>query len=54
MVPLVSDDALLGVLDIDSPHHARFSEDDQTGIELLCDTFLLSIDHSTAAGPEFI
>jgi putative methionine-R-sulfoxide reductase with GAF domain len=29
----------VGVLDIDSPSLARFSEDDQRGIETLCDTF---------------
>ncbi len=33
VVPLVKDGKLLGVLDLDSPKKARFSEADQTGCE---------------------
>ena len=32
VVPLIRDGDLLGVLDIDSPKHARFSEEDEAGI----------------------
>ena len=32
VVPLVRDGELLGVLDIDSPRLARFSEEDETGV----------------------
>ena len=39
VVPLVSHGNLIGVLDIDSPITRRFSEADQTGIEMLCDSF---------------
>ncbi len=39
VVPLVVDDHLIGVLDIDSPSLDRFSADDQRGIENLCRTF---------------
>ena len=39
VVPLVIDGALVGVLDIDSPSLARFSADDQAGIERLCAAF---------------
>ena len=39
VVPLVVDDALVGVLDIDSPSLDRFSESDQEGIEMLCATY---------------
>jgi len=39
VVPLVSNDQLIGVLDIDSPTLARFSEADQSGIEKICKTF---------------
>ena len=39
VVPLVIDDTLVGVLDIDSPSLDRFSRDDQDGIERLCATF---------------
>ena len=31
VVPLIRDGALLGVLDIDSPKHARFDADDEAG-----------------------
>ena len=39
VVPLVVDDELLAVLDIDSPSLDRFSDQDQRGIERLCQTF---------------
>ena len=39
VVPLQVDGRLLGVLDIDSPSVARFSEPDQAGIEKLCGSF---------------
>ena len=39
VVPLTVDGKLIGVLDIDSPSLARFSEADQQGIEKLCRTF---------------
>jgi len=35
VVPIIRDGELLGVLDIDSPSHARFDEDDRTGCEKL-------------------
>ncbi len=40
VVPLVINDALVGVLDIDSPSLGRFTEADQAGVEALCDAFL--------------
>ena len=39
VVPLVADDSLLGVLDIDSPSLDRFSAADQEGVELMCAAF---------------
>jgi len=39
VVPLVVHDKLIGVLDIDSPSLARFTESDCRGIEDLCATF---------------
>jgi len=39
VVPLLVNQELLGVLDIDSPSLARFSETDQRGIEAICETF---------------
>jgi GAF domain-containing protein len=39
VVPLLRDGELLGVLDIDSPSLARFSENDQRGIESVCRSF---------------
>jgi GAF domain-containing protein len=40
VVPLVKDGRLIGVLDLDSPHLARFSPSDQLGIERLVAIFL--------------
>jgi GAF domain-containing protein len=31
VVPLIRDDELIGVLDIDSPNKARFTEEDEAG-----------------------
>jgi GAF domain-containing protein len=31
-VPLIRNGELLGVLDIDSPKHARFSKEDEAGV----------------------
>jgi GAF domain-containing protein len=39
VVPLLVNHELVGVLDIDSPSLARFSETDQRGIETVCETF---------------
>ena len=40
VIPLVRGDALIGVLDIDSPLPARFDADDQAGMEGLAALFL--------------
>ncbi len=40
VVPLLLNERLIGVLDIDSPVLDRFSETDQSGVEDLCATFL--------------
>lgn len=40
VVPLVKDGRLIGVLDLDSPKLARFTEHDQAGIEALAAIFL--------------
>jgi len=39
VVPLIVDETLVGVLDIDSPSLERFSAEDQAGIEVLCETY---------------
>jgi L-methionine (R)-S-oxide reductase len=39
VIPLIVNGELIGVLDIDSPETARFSETDQAGVERLCRTF---------------
>ena len=46
VVPLITDGRLLGVLDIDSPRHARFTADDQAGVESLCRQFIERIGRS--------
>jgi GAF domain-containing protein len=40
VVPLISGDTLLGVLDLDSPVRGRFDEVDRAGCELLADVLL--------------
>lgn len=44
VVPLVKADALLGVLDIDSPSPGRFDTQDQQGLEALALIFLNACD----------
>ena len=53
VVPLISDGRLLGVLDIDSPQLARFSNHDQEGVESLCELFIESLKRKNG-GFEFI
>lgn len=43
VVPLLRDGALLGVLDIDSPNHARFDEEDRVGVERLAEIMVAAI-----------
>lgn len=50
VVPLTLGDALVGVLDIDSPVADRFTESDQRGIEMLCRTFTAVLSKNTGAG----
>lgn len=45
-VPLIKDDVLWGVLDLDSPMTARFDDDDAAGLEKLAATFLAMTDLS--------
>lgn len=44
VVPIVIDGRVWGVLDLDSPLHGRFSEQDQAGIEALVATFVRQTD----------
>jgi GAF domain-containing protein len=44
VVPLVKGGRLIGVLDLDSPKLARFTEHDRAGIEQLADIFLRLTD----------
>lgn len=44
VVPIVIDGRAWGVLDLDSPLHGRFSEQDQAGIEALVATFVRQTD----------
>lgn len=43
VVPLVRDDGLVGVLDLDSPVPDRFDVDDQAGIEAIAALFVRSL-----------
>ncbi|ATS22518.1 diguanylate cyclase [Xanthomonas phaseoli pv. phaseoli] len=40
VIPLVKDDALVGVLDLDSPELDRFDADDQRGLEAIAQLFV--------------
>ncbi|HWL25340.1 MAG TPA: GAF domain-containing protein [Ureibacillus sp.] len=40
VIPLIKNDEVLGVLDIDSPIKNRFSEDDRFGLELFVDVLM--------------
>ncbi|MDH4047571.1 MAG: GAF domain-containing protein [Gammaproteobacteria bacterium] len=51
VVPLISGERLLGVLDVDSPQHDRFSAADQAGLEALCTVFIRALQ---ASGNKFI
>jgi len=44
VVPLVQDDRLIGVLDLDSPAFGRFDADDQAGLEAVAEVFLRYTD----------
>ena len=54
VVPLSLHGKLIGVLDIDSPRRSRFSEADQLGVELLCNTFLRKLQEDLQYPGEFI
>ncbi len=43
VIPLVKDDVLIGVLDIDSPKPARFDADDQQGLEAIAGAWVAAI-----------
>lgn len=43
VVPLIVNDAVIGVLDIDAPFKARFDNEDQAGVEHLAQIFLENI-----------
>jgi GAF domain-containing protein len=49
VVPLVEGDAVLGVLDLDSPVHGRFDGDDQAGVELFVAALLRQIGRRGSA-----
>ncbi|MDH4608030.1 GAF domain-containing protein [Pseudomonas sp. BN102] len=44
VVPLIKEDRLIGVLDLDSPKTSRFTAEDQAGIERLAAIFLRLTD----------
>ena len=48
VIPIVSEDRLIGVLDIDSPIHARFNEEDRLGLEGTVKLFIQSLSTNTA------
>jgi GAF domain-containing protein len=47
VVPLLRDDRLIGVLDLDSPRPARFDAHDAAGLQSLTDLLLAMSDFDT-------
>ena len=47
VVPLIWNQRLLGVLDIDSPLHDRFSAKDQAGMESVCAAYVRALELSS-------
>jgi len=45
VVPLLHGERLLGVLDLDSPEHARFDDTDRAGLEALAALWVSASDH---------
>jgi L-methionine (R)-S-oxide reductase len=45
VVPILKDDRMIGVLDLDSPSIARFDDDDAEGLNALVEIFVESIDN---------
>lgn len=43
VVPIIKDNTVIGVLDVDSPELDRFSEDDRVGLELVINTLVKHI-----------
>jgi len=43
VVPLVHNDKLLGVWDVDSPLPERFDDEDRIGMEALCAAFIVAL-----------
>jgi L-methionine (R)-S-oxide reductase len=54
VVPLISDDKVFAVLDIDSPDRARFTPEDQAGAERLCNGFVRILKSQQSRLDEFI
>lgn len=47
VIPLIKDDQLIGVFDVDSPRLARFDHEDQRGLESLAELYLWHSDLSS-------
>lgn len=54
VVPLAYDGKVFAVLDVDSPSAARFSAEDQAGIEMLCQRFVRQLSSTKADLQNFI
>ena len=51
VVPLFKDGELVGVLDLDSPSHGRFDDDDRAGLEALAAIWAVRSDCGRLRGP---
>ncbi len=46
VIPLIANEVVLGVLDIDSPNLARFDDEDRVGLEAMAAAFIAATDFS--------
>jgi len=49
VVPLMKDQQLIGVLDLDSPSFARFDDDDAQGLHVLAEIFIQAVQSSNSS-----
>ena len=52
VIPLIIDDVVLGVLDIDSPKLSRFDNEDRAGLEAMVAAFIAATDFSPLGFPQ--
>ncbi len=52
VIPLIINEIVVGVLDIDSPNLARFDDEDRVGLEAMAANFIANTDFSPVSFPQ--